>query len=175
MAYKLSNIYVITAFLVIGGLLQGFDISSLSAILSTKPFKEEFDSPTADQQGGITASISGGSFLGCLVNIFVVDRFGRRYTLMAGCVIFVIGAIICAASVDIAMLIVGRLLCGGAVGKLGSSITLMRPLDRKHQTLTLNVGLFTSTAPLYLAELSRPEIRGRILSFQQWSITWGVS
>jgi MFS family permease len=111
MAYQLSNIYIITAFLVIGGLLQGFDISSLSAILSTKPFKEEFDSPTADQQGGITASISGGSFLGCLVNIFVVDRFGRRRTLMAGCVIFVIGAIICAASVDIAMLIVGRLLC----------------------------------------------------------------
>jgi MFS family permease len=121
MAYQLSNIYIITAFLVIGGLLQGFDISSLSAILSTKPFKEEFDSPTADQQGGITASISGGSFLGCLVNIFVVDRFGRRRTLMAGCVIFVIGAIICAASVDIAMLIVGRLLCGGAVGKLSPS------------------------------------------------------
>ncbi|KAK4071904.1 hypothetical protein Trihar35433_3968 [Trichoderma harzianum] len=86
MAYKISNIYVITAFLVIGGLLQGFDISSLSAILSTKPFKEEFDSPTADQQGG----------------------------------------------------------------------------------------MFTSTGPLFLAELSRPETRGRILSFQQWSITWGA-
>jgi MFS family permease len=127
MVYKFSNIYVITAFLVIGGLLQGFDISSLSAILSTKPFKEEFDSPTADQQGGITASISGGSFLGCLVNIFVVDRFGRRRTLMAGCVIFVIGAVICAASVDIAMLIVGRLLCGGAVGKLCSAL-----LDNTH-------------------------------------------
>ncbi|KAF3070194.1 MFS glucose transporter mfs1 [Trichoderma lentiforme] len=150
MAYKISNIYVITAFLVIGGLLQGFDISSLSAILSTKPFKEEFDSPTADQQGGITASISGGSFLGCLVNMFVVDRFGRRYTMMAGCIIFVIGAVICTASVDIAMLIVGRLLCGGAVG------------------------MFTSTGPLFLAELSRPETRGRILSFQQWSITWGA-
>lgn len=117
MAYKISNIYVITAFLVIGGLLQGFDISSLSAILSTKPFKERFDSPTADQQGGITASISGGSFLGCLVNMFVVDRFGRRHTLMAGCIIFIFGSIICTASIDIAMLIVGRLLCGGAVGK----------------------------------------------------------
>lgn len=122
MAYKISNIYAITAFLVIGGLLQGFDISSLSAILSTKPFKNEFDSPTADQQGGITASISGGSFLGCLVNMFVVDRFGRRHTLMAGCIVFVIGAIICTASIDIAMLIIGRLLCGGAVGKLSPKI-----------------------------------------------------
>ncbi|KAL6887164.1 sugar transporter domain-containing protein [Trichoderma longibrachiatum] len=150
MTYKISNIYVITAFLVIGGLLQGFDISSLSAILSTKPFKERFDSPTAAEQGGITASISGGSFLGCLVNMLMVDNLGRRHTLMAGCIIFVIGSILCTASIDIAMLIVGRLLCGGAVG------------------------IFTSTGPLFLAELSRPETRGRILSFQQWSITWGA-
>lgn len=35
--------------------------------------------------------------------------------------------------------------------------------------------MFTSTGPLYLAELCLPAVRGRILSFQQWSITWGVS
>lgn len=40
---------------------------------------------------------------------------------MTGCMIFVINAIIYTASVDTAMLIVGRLLCGGAVGKLGST------------------------------------------------------
>lgn len=43
----------------------GLYISSLSAILSTKPFKEELDSPTIDQQGGIIASSSGGSLLDC--------------------------------------------------------------------------------------------------------------
>lgn len=43
------------------------------------------------------------------------------------------------------------------------------------ERLTSDVGIFTSTGPLFLAELSRPETRGRILSFQQWSITWGVS
>ncbi|KAJ5601939.1 hypothetical protein N7510_011473 [Penicillium lagena] len=69
--------------------------------------------------------------------------------MMVGCIVFIIGAIICTASVDIAMLIVGRMFCGGAVG------------------------MFTSTGPLYLAELCLPAVRGRILSFQQWSITWG--
>lgn len=34
-----------------------------------------------------------------------------------GAIIFIIGAILCAASVDIAMLILGRVLCGLAVGK----------------------------------------------------------
>ncbi len=113
----ISNIYFITAIVTIGGLLQGFDISSLSAILSTKPFKKHFDSPNAAQQGGITASISGGSFLGCHFAFFLIDRIGRKTILQIGCVIFTVGAILCTASVDIGMLIVGRLTCGFGVGK----------------------------------------------------------
>jgi hypothetical protein len=34
---------------------------------------------------------------------------------------------------------------------------------------------FTSVGPTYLAEVSPQHIRGRIISLQQWSITWGVS
>ena len=37
------------------------------------------------------------------------------------------------------------------------------------------LGMFTSTGPTYLAELSPREIRGRVISLQQWSISWGVS
>lgn len=48
------------------------------------------------------------------------------------------------------------------------------PLDSVSRT-DFETGIFTSTGPLFLAELSLPENRGRILSFQQWSITWGVS
>ncbi|KAF2101747.1 general substrate transporter [Rhizodiscina lignyota] len=147
---KLSNIYAITSIVVIGGLLQGFDISSLSAIISTKPFKTHYGSPDSTTQGGITASISGGSFIGCLAAFALMDYLGRRLLLQIGDVIFIIGAILCAASVDIAMLIVGRFLCG------------------------FGVGIFTSTGPTLLAELTKREIRGRIVSLQQWAITWGA-
>lgn len=112
----ISNIYLITAISTIGGLLQGFDISSLSVIIGTKAFKKHYGSPDSSTQGGITASISGGSFLGCWASFALIDRLGRVRLLQVGCIIFIIGAILCAASVDIAMLIVGRLLCGFGVG-----------------------------------------------------------
>lgn len=117
MGFQFRSIYAITPFLVIGGLLQGFDISSMSGIISSKAWQGYYSHPDAATQGGITASISGGSFLGCFVNMLTIDRFGRRTSMQIGCIIFTIGAVLAAASVDIAMLIVGRVLCGLAVGK----------------------------------------------------------
>jgi len=54
--------------------------------------------------------------MGCHFAFFLIDRIGRKSLLQIGCIIFVVGAILCAASVDIAMLIVGRFICGFAVG-----------------------------------------------------------
>lgn len=114
---KISNIYLNTAIVTIGGLLQGFDISSLAVILSTTPFRKRYDSPNAIVQAGTTASISGGSFLGSFFTFALIDRLGRKPLLQIGCIIFVVGAVLCTSSVDIAMLIVGRLICGFAVGR----------------------------------------------------------
>lgn len=147
--FKLTNIYIIGAIIACGGLLQGFDVSSLGAILTTDSYISYFQKPSPATQGGITASISGGSFVGCHGAFWTVDRIGRRAVMQIGCVIFVIGAIICAASVDVAMLIVGRFICGFAVG------------------------MFTSTGPTYLAELSPKTIRGRVVALQPWASTWG--
>ena len=36
------------------------------------------------------------------------------------------------------------------------------------------VGFASATVPLYQAEITKPEIRGRMVSLQQWSITWGM-
>lgn len=114
---KITNIYLISSIVIIGGFLQGFDISSLAAILSTAAFKKYYHSPNANVQAGTTASISGGSFLGCIFAFTLIDRLGRKTLLQQACVIFVVGAVLCTASVDIAMLIVGRLICGFAVGR----------------------------------------------------------
>lgn len=100
----IGNLYAIAAIAVIGGGLFGFDISSMSAIISTKPYlcyfhqgPIEFDpdtgeqvckGPTADVQGGITASMAGGSWLGALVSGFISDMFGRKQAIMVGAVIW---------------------------------------------------------------------------------------
>lgn len=38
----------------------------------------------------------------------------------------------------------------------------------------LCVGLASSIVPIYQAEIAPKEIRGRIVSLQQWAITWGI-
>ena len=40
--------------------------------------------------------------------------------------------------------------------------------------MNLKVGLASTTVPLYQAEITAPSTRGRIVSLQQWSITWGI-
>lgn len=92
-----GNIYLISAIAIIGGGLFGFDISSMSAILSTPQYKcyfnqgspsEECTGPKADVQGGITASMAGGSFVGALVSGFLSDIWGRKKAIMIGSAIW---------------------------------------------------------------------------------------
>ncbi|KAL1989240.1 hypothetical protein VTN96DRAFT_2 [Rasamsonia emersonii] len=147
---KFSNVHLITGLATIGGLIQGFDVSSMSAIIGTKQYKSYFHNPNSVLQGGITASMAGGSLLGSIFSTFISDRFGRRDSLFVACVIWIIGSTLMCAVQNVAMLIVSRMINGFAVG------------------------IFTSQGPILIAEISLPRSRGRLISFQQWMITWGV-
>lgn len=95
-------------FTVLGQSTDEIDISSLSAFLGTKQYTDYFNNPSDIEQGGITASMSGGSFLGALAAGFLSDRIGRRHAIQFASVIWVIGSSISSASQNVAMLIVGR-------------------------------------------------------------------
>ena len=92
----IGNIYLIAAISIIGGGLFGFDISSMSAIIGTQQYKCYFDQsgdgsctgPKSDVQGGITAAMAGGSWLGALISGFLSDRLGRKKAIMIGAVIW---------------------------------------------------------------------------------------
>lgn len=148
---RLSNVYVISGLITIGGLIQGFDVSSMSAIISTSQYKKYFNKPDAVLQGGITASMAGSSLLGSLVSSWTSDRFGRRDSLFIACLVWLIGSTLMCTVQEVAMLIVSRVLNGFAVGML------------------------TSQGPILIAEISLPHQRGRLLSLQQWMITWEVN
>ena len=38
----------------------------------------------------------------------------------------------------------------------------------------LSVGVTSTVVPVYQSEIAPKEIRGRLISVQQWSITWGI-
>lgn len=160
--YKIGNIYFISAIAVIGGMLFGFDISSMSAIISTRAYKCQFNQqgnnpetgecqgPDSMVQGGITAAMPGGSWLGALVSGFLSDHLGRKTSIQIGAIIWIIGSIISCAAINIPMLIVGRVING------------------------FSVGICSAQVPVYITEIAPPSKRGRLVGMQQWAITWGI-
>ena len=38
----------------------------------------------------------------------------------------------------------------------------------------ISVGIASTSIPLYQSEITESSIRGRLVSIQQWSITWGI-
>ncbi|CAD6506180.1 BgTH12-07110 [Blumeria graminis f. sp. triticale] len=180
--YKIGNIYFIAAVAVVGGALFGFDISSMSAIISTPaylcyfnqgPLYHDIDGicsgPRASVQGGITAAMPGGSWMGAILSGFISDRLGRKKAIETGAIvcycdlesvpIFLdpiahnircIGSIIVCASQNIPMLIIGRFING------------------------ISVGLCSAQVPVYITEIAPPSKRGRLVGSQQWAITWGI-
>ncbi|KAI0399145.1 general substrate transporter [Xylaria palmicola] len=148
--YQASNIYLICGFAAIGGGLFGFDISSMSGVLGTEAYKNYFHNPVSYRQGGITASMPAGSLVGSLVSSFIADRFSRKVAIQVSCILWVIGSIIQCTAINVGMLCAGRVIAG------------------------LCVGIASSVVPVYQSEIAPKEIRGRVVSLQQWAITWGI-
>ncbi|KAH7077750.1 general substrate transporter [Paraphoma chrysanthemicola] len=144
------NVYAICGFAAIGGGLFGFDISSMSGVLGTPAYKNYFNYPSGYRQGGITASMPAGSLFGALCSSFIADRLSRRTAIQIAALVWIVGAIFQAAANGVALLCIGRVVGGWAIG------------------------VCSAIVPVYQSEIAPKEIRGRVVSLQQWAITWGI-
>lgn len=145
-----SNPYIVGSFACIGGGLFGLDISSMSGVLNNSSYKSTFGFPGPSAQGAIVASMPAGSFLGALTVTQLADRLGRKKTIILAGLFWVVGSILQSAAVNRGMLVVGRIISG------------------------FSVGLSSAVVPIYQSEITAPAIRGRMVSLQQWAITWGI-
>ncbi len=64
---------------------------------------------SSSNQSLIVSILSAGTFFGALIAGDLSDWFGRRTTLLAGCLIFAIGVILQVASSSLGLLVAGRL------------------------------------------------------------------
>ncbi|KAI9770834.1 MAG: MFS sugar transporter [Geoglossum umbratile] len=150
MVVRVSNVYVICGFAAIGGGLFGFDISSMSGVLGTQAYTNYFMVHGGYRQGGITAAMPAGSFVGALSSSFIADKLSRKTTIQIASVVWILGSLLQSTSNGIPLLVVGRVVSG------------------------LSIGVASTIVPIYQAEIAPKEIRGRVVSLQQWAITWGI-
>jgi SP family galactose:H+ symporter-like MFS transporter len=138
---------LIAATAALGGLLFGYDTGVISSALLF--IRTVFHLSTAGQSI-VAGIVLVGAVIGASVAGTLSDRFGRRRVILVTALMFVIGALLSAAADSVAMLIVGRLLIGIAIG-VASMLT-----------------------PLYLAEIAPAASRGAVTSLNQLCITLGI-
>lgn len=140
-------VYVAAAFAALGGLLFGYDTGVISGALI---FIQKTFALSTFHQELVVSVVLVGACVGALSGGRLADRFGRRGMLIFTAVTFIAGALICAMSTDVTMLIFGRAIVG------------------------LGIGFASSTVPLYISEVSPAGARGWQVSLFQFAITVGI-
>ncbi len=142
-------LYFICAVSAMGGLLFGYD---WVVIGGAKPFYELYfgisDSPV--MQGVAMSTALVGCLIGAMVAGSAADKYGRKPLLMLSAVLFTVSAIATGLFNDFTLFNIARFI--GGVG----------------------IGVASALAPMYIAEVSPPEIRGRMVSLNQMTIVLGI-
>lgn len=139
----LRTVTIISTF---GGLLFGYDTGVINGAL---PYMQEDLGLTPLTEGMVTSSLLFGAAFGALFGGRLADRNGRRRMIMVLAVVFLLGTLGCTFAPSTEVMIAARFVLGLAVG--GASVTV----------------------PVYLAEVSPSNRRGRIVTQNELMIVTG--
>lgn len=145
---KKGSIILISLIVALGGFLMGFDASVISGVV--KFIELEF-SLTKIELGWAVSSLTLTATLAMMIAGPLSDKYGRKRLLSFAAVLYAISAIASALAPSFIFLVVARMIGGFGVG---ASLII---------------------APMYIAEISPPKMRGRMVSFNQLNIVIGIS
>ncbi|XP_027151987.1 sugar transport protein 10-like [Coffea eugenioides] len=151
-----------------GGLLFGYDIGISGGVTSMDEFLQKFFPEVYKKEKNLSGNTSNyckfdsavltlftsSLYLAALVASFFASAttkaLGRKASMVIGGLVFLIGAIINGAAMNVAMLIIGRLLLGVGVGYANQAV------------------------PVYLSEMAPAKIRGALNIGFQMAVTIGI-
>ncbi|OCF70909.1 sugar transporter [Kwoniella mangroviensis CBS 8886] len=152
-----SRAYMLAAVGFMGIFLFGYDTGLGGGVIALPSFAKDFHisgtkTYVASLQGNIVAILQGGAFFGAIFGAPLEDYLGRKWSLMVGCWIFILGAILqTVASSSLGLVYGGRFTSG------------------------FGVGLMSMVCPTYASEIAPKEIRGRITGMFQVIVVIGVA
>jgi SP family arabinose:H+ symporter-like MFS transporter len=144
---KSKYILLISLVAACGGLLFGFDTAVISGVLPFLQAKFELDEWMS---GWVVSILTAGCILGVLVAGTIADKYGRKKVLYSGALMFLLSAAGTAFSDTIIVFQLFRFLGG------------------------LAVGMVSVTSPMYIAEVSPADKRGRMVAINQLTVVTGI-
>lgn len=144
------KLYVVRVALIValGGFLMGFDASVISGVVGF--IGPEFGLSSL-QLGWAVGSLTLTATLGMLISGPLSDKYSRRTVLKWAAILFAVSAVGSALATNFTLFVIARMIGG------------------------LGVGASLIVAPMYIAEISPPKMRGRLVSFNQLNIVIGIS
>jgi sugar porter (SP) family MFS transporter len=145
---NLSYTILISLIVALGGFLLGFDSAVISgAVKGITAYFEMTDAMLGFAVGCVIFGAMGGNLLAG----WLADKFGRKHSLIVIAALFSISATWSALATGYTEFIIARII--GGIG-IGGAILI---------------------APIYIAEIAPPKLRGTLVSFNQLNIVIGIS
>ncbi|MDX9726101.1 MAG: sugar porter family MFS transporter [Bacteroidales bacterium] len=130
----------------LGGFLFGYDTAVISGTVDQVSIQFSLDDI---KKGWYVGCALVGSIAGVMFAGYLSDKFGRKIVMILSSVLFSASAIGCMLAGGIDELVAARIIGG------------------------IGIGVASVVSPLYIAEVSIPEYRGRLVSLYQLAITVG--
>jgi hypothetical protein len=140
-------VYLVSAVAALGGFLFGFDTAVINGAIL---FLRRAFSLTELQTEIAAASLLVGCIVGASSGGTFSDWFGRRKLLVLSAALFLASSVGAALPQNITQFVIARFIGGIAIG------------------------VASAISPLYIAEISPPEIRGRLVTLNQLAIVSGI-
>jgi SP family xylose:H+ symportor-like MFS transporter len=140
------SVLQITLIVALGGLLMGYDAATVA---TSQIYFTQYFGFTPAQQGWVISSAGYGCFLGAISAGYLTSALSRKYTLILAALLYIISAVGSGVADSLYILVSYRIILG------------------------LSIGMIAMTSPMYIAEISPSNIRGKMVTYHQLAMVVG--
>merc|ERR1712070_685057 len=146
--------YMMCAFASFGGIFFGYDSGYINGVTGSERFIELIEGPRPADVAAADYALSG-SHLSLITSILSAGTFfgaiiGRKWTIIVGCLIYIVGVVLQVATNGLGLIVAGRLVAG------------------------VGVGFESAIVILYMSEICPKKVRGALVAGYQFCITIGL-